>query len=168
MLQRVRLVQSFCRPLHHDFQAVNLRALQLALISGPTLHQFATHEGAKHFSLQQPPYRLAIMCPHANVDIAVVTGDFESIQVSCMLPSHERPYLIHHLMSLPLMLQIQENQCNGSEEPLGTLHQGSTVSKSYSTLPPQHILGGDTTTPQHASGSADRRAQCRKSTRAGR
>lgn len=91
---------------------------------------FSGQDNAKCFQLQQPPYRLAIMCPHVCTAVEVITGGFESIQVC----SDSKYCASQHLVQcyeLPLkrsvLLQILETPLEDGANQLSIQHHGSTV-----------------------------------------
>lgn len=83
MLQRIMIAQGLCRALVRKLDATQLPVhhCHSASANAWLLRQYSSGD-AQHFILQQPPYRLAVMSPHASTAVTVVSGDFESIQVS--------------------------------------------------------------------------------------
>lgn len=99
-----------------------------------TLQQscFSGQDSTRCFQLQQPPYRLAIMCPHVCTAVEVITGGFESIQV-CSDSKHcaSQQRILCNPCELPfkrsVLLQILESPLEDGADQLSIQHHGSTV-----------------------------------------
>ena len=132
MLHRRIVAQKFGQLLRSHAPAGTLPKHHNTHVNTSQQFCFSGQDNARCFQLQQPPYRLAIMCPHVCTAVEVITGGFESIQVcsdSKHCASQQRILCNPCELSLKrsVLLQILETPLEDGADQLCIQHHGSTV-----------------------------------------